>query len=337
MVSFASLLLFLVAVAFFTLLERKVLALIMLRRGPNKPSLIGLPTPFADAIKLLQKPFLCVTSSSLFFTRCSCLLSFIIPACLVSLVRFPSFAWDCGCTVLVILIWISLSVYALLAAGWGSNSKYSILGGTRCIAQSISYEVCLSLLLLTFCLFFSFTVLGLHVQWGLMLMAHSTSMLFLILLAETNRSPFDFAEGESELVSGYNVEYSGSGFVVLFLSEYLSIIFISLLTASLGGSGSYLSFSLLGLLLIFGFIWCRGTLPRFRYDQLISLSWKSLLPISLSSLSLFLLLYCPFFALKAHYYQVMYFIIDWLWFDLQCLHFFCFTSFQSVSFTFLLL
>jgi len=271
-VTFLTLLLLLVAVAFFTLLERKVLAYIMLRRGPNKPSLCGLLTPFADAVKLLQKPFLCPLTASCFLTRFACFLSFIIPACLVALVRFPSYSWECSYSVLVLLIWISLSVYALLAAGWGSNSKYSVLGGTRSIAQSISYEVCLSLLLLSFCLFSSFSVLGTHVHWGFILSSHIVLILFIILLAETNRSPFDFAEGESELVSGFNVEYSGSGFVVLFLSEYLSILFISLLSASLCGSGSFLSFTFLGLVLIFCFIWSRASLPRFRYDQLMMLS-----------------------------------------------------------------
>ena len=167
---------------------------------------------------------------------------------------------------------MSLSVYALLAAGWGSNSKYSTLGGTRCVAQSISFEVCISILLLSYCFFSSFNLFGLHISCGLLFCCHLFFVLLLILLAESNRSPFDFAEGESELVSGYNVEYSGSGFVVLFLSEYLSILFLSLLAGSLGGSGSWLSILLLGGIFIFFFIWCRGTLPRFRYDQLIALS-----------------------------------------------------------------
>ena len=167
---------------------------------------------------------------------------------------------------------MSLSVYALLAAGWGSNSKYSTLGGTRCIAQCISYEVCLTLLLLGFSILSSFSIFSIAPHWGFLLYAHLVLILFLVVLAETNRSPFDFAEGESELVSGYNVEYSGPGFVVLFLSEYLSILFISLLTGTLASDGSYFISTLLCLVLAFTFIWVRGTLPRFRYDQLMALS-----------------------------------------------------------------
>lgn len=116
-----------------------------------------------------------------------------------------------------------------MAAGWGSNSKYASLGGTRCIAQCISYEVVLSLLLFSFCLFSSLSLFEVRVHFGILLFPHLVFVLFLVLLAETNRSPFDFAEGESELVSGFNVEYSGPGFVILFLSEYLSILFICVL------------------------------------------------------------------------------------------------------------
>jgi len=170
-----------------------------------------------------------------------------------------------------VLVWISLSVYALLAAGWGSNSKYSTMGGTRCIAQCISYEVCLSLLLLCFCLLSSFQLFEVRSYFGFLLHAHLVLVLFLVVLAESSRSPFDFAEGESELVSGYNVEYSGPGFVLLFLSEYLSILFLSFMTSSLCLDGNYFCSILFCLFLAFCFIWARGTLPRFRYDQLISL------------------------------------------------------------------
>lgn len=166
---------------------------------------------------------------------------------------------------------MSLSVYALLAAGWGSNSKYSTLGGTRCIAQCISYEVCLSLLLLCFCLFSSYRLLLQKALRASLLSSHLTFILFIVVLAETNRSPFDFAEGESELVSGFNVEFAGSGFVLLFLSEYLSILFMSFMTACLASGSTSLSTFFLCLFLVFVFIWVRGTLPRFRYDQLISL------------------------------------------------------------------
>lgn len=297
MVSLISLLLLLVSVAFFTLLERKVLGYIILRRGPNKPSLTGWLVPFADALKLLTKPFIMPASGSNFLIHLACFLIFFIPSLLWIFILTSSPVWDWSYSLLSILVWISMSVYALLAAGWGSNSKYSTLGGTRCIAQCISYEVCLTILLLCFCLFTSFNLFNLQSHWGVLLFFHLILILYLVVLAETNRSPFDFAEGESELVSGYNVEYSGPGFVVLFLSEYLSILFISFLTGSMARNRSFFSSIFMCLVLAFTFIWVRGTLPRFRYDQLMALSWKSLLPVVLSSFLLLLVLYYQSFLL----------------------------------------
>jgi len=289
-VSLVSLLLLLVSVAFFTLIERKVLGYIILRRGPNKPAILGWLVPFADALKLLSKPFIIPASGSPFLIRLACFLIFFIPCLLWIFIVTSSPVWDWSYSLLSVLIWISMSVYALLAAGWGSNSKYSTLGGTRCIAQCISYEVCLTILLLCFCLFSGFNIFNKVTHWSCLLYFHLIVILYLVVLAETNRSPFDFAEGESELVSGYNVEYSGPGFVVLFLSEYLSILFISFLTGSLARDGSFYFSIFLCLGLAFSFIWVRGTLPRFRYDQLIALSWKSLLPVVLSSFVLLLVL-----------------------------------------------
>jgi len=271
-ISFVSLLLLLVAVAFFTLLERKVLSYIMLRRGPNKPSLLGLPTPFADALKLFTKPFNKPCSGSILLMYLSCFLFFIVPSLLWLFVCFISPVWDWSLSMLSVLVWSSLTVYALLASGWGSNSKYSTLGGTRCLAQCISYEVLLTLLFFAFSLFSSLNIFGLRIHWGLFLYIHLCFIFFLVLLAETNRSPFDFAEGESELVSGYNVEFSGPGFVILFLSEYLSILFSSFLLGSLFCNCSALHSVLASCFFSFSFIWVRGTLPRFRYDQLMALS-----------------------------------------------------------------
>jgi len=157
--TFLSLLSVLVAVGFFTLLERKVLSYIILRKGPNKPSLLGIFTPFADALKLFGKHFVLPTLSVNSLLLWSCRLSFLIPAILWSFIYLPSGSVDSQFTVVSLLIWISLSVYYVLAAGWGSNSKYAILGRTRCLAQCISYEVVFSVLLICYCLFFGFRFL----------------------------------------------------------------------------------------------------------------------------------------------------------------------------------
>jgi len=271
----------------------------MLRRGPNKPRLCGCLVPFADALKLLSKPLSTPCSSSPFLMNFACLAIFSVPSMLWLFIVVPSSVWSWAHSLLSILIWMSLSVYALLAAGWGSNSKYSTLGGTRSIATCISYEVCLTLLLISLCLFSSFNFFAAKTHCGLLLYPHLVLVLFLVVLAESNRSPFDFAEGESELVSGYNVEFSGPGFVLLFLSEYLSILFLSLLTGSVACDSSYFNSLLFSLLLAFTFIWARGTLPRYRYDQLIALSWKSLLPLVLSSFMWLLTLYYQPFCFES--------------------------------------
>jgi len=267
-----STLLLLVAVAFFTLLERKVLSYIMLRKGPNKPSFIGTITPFADALKLLSKPFIFPILGSPHLIVFSCLLSFLIPCLLFCFIYVPSLVWSFEFIVLGVLIWLSLSVYSLLSAGYGSNSKYSILGGLRSLAQCISYEVTLTTLLLCYCLFSTFRITHPQPFCFLVFHPHLCLLLFVIGLAETNRSPFDFAEGESELVSGYNVEYSGPGFVVLFLSEYLSILWMSSFISNLCTSSSFIFILLSAVFYAFVFIWARGSLPRLRYDQLMSLS-----------------------------------------------------------------
>ena len=189
-----------------------------------------------------------------------------------------------------LLVLISFSIFGLLMAGWASNSKYSVLGSTRCVAQSISYECCLSLGFLTIALFKTLDFLTVTPDFNLLLMLHVCGILYVVLLAESNRSPFDFAEGESELVSGYNVEYSGPFFVLLFLREYLSLLFLSFVSGALFTDGTYLLSLIFCLALSFLFIWVRGTLPRLRYDQLIKLCWKSLLPCVTFSYLLFLVI-----------------------------------------------
>jgi len=271
-------------------MERKVLGYLIFRKGPNKPSFSGLWVPFADALKLLAKLTIFPLASRPKVIVYSCFLLFLIPSGLWSHLKFPSQVNSFSLTLVCLLVLISFSIFGLLMAGWASNSKYSVLGSTRCVAQSISYECCLSLGFLTFALFNTLDFLTVSPTFNLLLMLHVCGILYVVLLAESNRSPFDFAEGESELVSGYNVEYSGSIFVLLFLSEYLSLLFLSYVAGSLFTDGSYLISLLSCLALSFLFIWVRGSLPRLRYDQLILLCWKSLLPIVTFSYILYLVI-----------------------------------------------
>lgn len=277
----------LVGVAFFTLFERKLLGYIQLRKGPNKVGMGGIFQPFADAIKLFTKEHLSPTYSNY--------LPFII-APIFSLglslyvwTRIPSNfnLISFNIRVLFFLCCVGIGVYSLLAAGWRSNSKYSLFGALRGVAQTISYEV--SLVLILICPL----IVTLGLEWGLFsffqkeiwfvfLFPTRSLIWFISCLAETNRTPFDFAEGESELVSGYNTEYRSGGFALIILAEYTRILLISFLfvVIFLGGVSS---FNLIpGFLLIsFLFVWVRGTLPRFRYDKLIYLAWKCFLPFSL--------------------------------------------------------
>lgn len=277
----------LVGVAFFTLFERKLLGYIQLRKGPNKVGFIGVLQPFADAIKLFSKEHLPPSYSNyLPFLLAPCFrlgLSLMVWASTPSLYNLLSFK----IRVLFFLCCMSLGVYSLLAAGWSSNSKYSLFGSLRGVAQTISYEVSLVLILIVpLLVIFSYEIqafTNFQADMWFALLFPANSIIWLIsCLAETNRTPFDFAEGESELVSGYNTEYRRGGFALLILGEYTRILFISFLFVLiyLGGRGGFL-FILKLLSLAFIFVWVRGTLPRFRYDKLIYLAWKSFLPFSL--------------------------------------------------------
>ena len=240
--------------AFYTLLERKVLGYIILRKGPNKPCFLGLVVPFADALKLITKFMVFPVLSCQRAMLCSCLILFMIPACLWSFLSIPSPSFFVTNSLLSILVLISLSVFGLLLAGWASNSKFSVLGSTRCVAQTISYEVCFSLLLLIWANTKSLVLFSCTVNFGLCIYGHLCLILFVVTLAETNRSPFDFAEGESELVSGYNVEFSGIGFTLLFLREYLSILFMSFICSNLYSNGSFFRSFLFWVFFLFTFV-----------------------------------------------------------------------------------
>nr|ASM82617.1 NADH dehydrogenase subunit 1 [Amphinemura sp. FS-2017] len=284
----------LVGVAFLTLLERKVLGYIQIRKGPNKVGFAGIPQPFCDAIKLFTKEqtypvlsnYLPYYFSPVFSLFLSLLVWMIIPY------GTGLYAFNLG--LIFFLACTSLGVYTVMIAGWSSNSNYALLGGLRAVAQTISYEVSLALILLSFVfLIMGYSVVGLtqyqESVWFLFLTFPLALSWFASCLAETNRTPFDFAEGESELVSGFNVEYSSGGFALIFLAEYASILFMSMLFCAifLGCDIYSLGFFVKLTFVSFMFIWARGTLPRFRYDKLMYLAWKSFLPLSLNYLFLF--------------------------------------------------
>nr|YP_010865941.1 NADH dehydrogenase subunit 1 [Furcatopanorpa longihypovalva]WGT92148.1 NADH dehydrogenase subunit 1 [Furcatopanorpa longihypovalva]WGT92161.1 NADH dehydrogenase subunit 1 [Furcatopanorpa longihypovalva]WGT92174.1 NADH dehydrogenase subunit 1 [Furcatopanorpa longihypovalva] len=285
----------LVGVAFLTLLERKVLGYIQIRKGPNKVGFMGIPQPFSDAIKLFTKeqtyPIMSNYVSYYFSPIFSLFLSLMVWLIMPYFMNLYTF----NLGLLFFLCCTSLGVYTVMIAGWSSNSNYALLGGLRAVAQTISYEVSLSLILLSFVfLISSYKLMNfMNYQtfiWFFFITFPLALSWFASCLAETNRTPFDFAEGESELVSGFNVEYSSGGFALIFLAEYASILFMSMLYCVIFLGCDLMSFMFFIKLtfLSFLFIWVRGTLPRFRYDKLMYLAWKSFLPLSLNYLIFFM-------------------------------------------------
>nr|CDN96552.1 NADH dehydrogenase subunit 1 [Pandarus rhincodonicus] len=273
----------LVNVAFVTLLERKILGYSQVRKGPNKVSFLGLLQPFSDAIKLFAKEI-----GSFVFVNWG--VYFLAPVIGISVslgmwglysMEYTQGAWEVSWMGLLFLM--GISVYPLFLMGWGSNCIYSFVGGVRGIAQVISYEVVFTLLVFLMMLLGSSLSLTSSMSFSgyFSLFCFSPLLLgmwFMVGMAETNRTPFDFSEGESELVSGFNTEYGGSSFALIFMAEYASIIFlcslISLFIFCSSGVMFYLSVSV-GC---YVWVWVRATYPRHRYDLLMMLCWKSLLP-----------------------------------------------------------
>lgn len=279
----------LLAVAFFTLLERKGLGYFQLRKGPNKVGLIGLPQPLADAVKLFRKELVKPTLVNVFpFLICPFIRLFLA---LVLWILYNNY-FICsigGLSLLLFLCVSSLGVYRVIGAGWFSNSKYALLGSVRAVAQSISYEVSISLILLSCLVLVGRISLRVVIKYQFYVWIFFVNFLIMLIwfvscVAETHRAPFDFAEGESELVSGFNIEYGGVGFAVLFIAEYGNILFISVLVVSLFFGGIIfvrvygIGLCLLVRLVAWLFIWVRARYPRYRYDLLIYLIWKSYLP-----------------------------------------------------------
>lgn len=286
----------LLAVAFLTLVERKVLGYIQLRKGPNIVGPYGLLQPIADAVKLFTKePLRPLTSSiSIFILAPILALSLALTIWIPLPMPYPLININLG--VLFILAMSSLAVYSILWSGWASNSKYALIGALRAVAQTISYEVTLAIILLSILLINgSFTLSTLIITqehiW-LIFPAWPLAMIwFISTLAETNRAPFDLTEGESELVSGFNVEYAAGPFALFFLAEYANIIIINILTTILFFGAFHnpflpelysINFTIKTLLLTISFLWIRASYPRFRYDQLIHLLWKNFLPLTLA-------------------------------------------------------
>nr|YP_009020455.1 NADH dehydrogenase subunit 1 [Engaeus cunicularius]CDN85544.1 NADH dehydrogenase subunit 1 [Engaeus cunicularius] len=284
----------LVGVAFVTLLERKILGYIQIRKGPNKLGILGLLQPFSDAVKLFMKEQTFPKLSNFFPYYLSPVFSLFISLILWSVLPFDFGMLSLEMGVLFFLCCLSLGVYPLMAAGWSSNCKYSLLGSLRGVAQTISYEVSLALVLLSYIFLVggfnlvSFSYFQEYI-WFFWLTFPLSVIWFSSCLAEMNRTPFDFAEGESELVSGFNTEYSSGGFVLIFMAEYASILFMSsvYVVLSLGGTLESILFYFKLVLVSFAFIWVRGTLPRLRYDKLMYMAWKSFLPLALNYLIFF--------------------------------------------------
>lgn len=285
----------LIAVAYLTLAERKFLGYSQNRKGPNIVGLYGLLQPLADGAKLFMKETIIPNHVSLVIYLFSPVLALILGLlvwCILPLGN-QNFFTDNFMSLVVVLALGSIGVYAILMSGWGSNSKYAFIGSLRAAAQMISYEVSLGLILMGLIIisnsvdFLEIINSQIIFGWLLVPLLPAGFMYLVSGVAETNRAPFDLTEGESELVSGFNIEYPGMTFALFFLAEYAHIIFtgfifsILFLGGWLGNFPAFMNLSLKASFIVMFFIWIRTSFPRFRYDQLMHLIWKSYLPSSL--------------------------------------------------------
>ena len=298
------------AVAFYTYFERKVIGAMQIRIGPNKVGPLGLIQPFADVLKLLIKEIILPANANKFLFVLAPVIALAPALAAWAVIPFNDFLVlaDVDAGLLYVLALTSLGVYGIIIAGWASNSKYAFLGAMRAAAQAVSYESAMGfalvgVLILSGSLNLREIVLaqqGGIFDWYWFPLLPLFVIYMISGLAETNRAPFDVAEGESEIVAGFHVEYSGSTFAVFFLAEYANMILISALTAILFaggwlspfqgipvlgdtilGEGSIFWFLAKTIVFMFMFLWYRATFPRYRYDQIMRLGWKVLIPITL--------------------------------------------------------
>ena len=292
----------LLAIAFLTLAERKVMASMQRRKGPSVVGILGLLQPIADGLKLLVKEPVKPSSANLVIFLFAPVLTFLLSQVAWAVIPFSEnlVLADLNVGLLYVFAVSSLGVYGIILAGWSSNSKYAFLGSLRSAAQMVSYEVSIGLILITvlICvgsLNLTEIVMAQEKIWFCVPLFPLAIMFFISCLAETNRAPFDLPEAEAELVAGYNVEYSSMGFALFFLGEYANMIVMSSLCTIffLGGWLPLFNFAIFYwiprtfwfgvkiIFFLFAFVWVRAAYPRYRYDQLMRLGWKVLLPLSL--------------------------------------------------------
>jgi len=295
----------LLAVAYFTVSERKIMGAIQRRKGPNVIGFIGLLQALADGLKLFVKETILPSNSNLGVFLMAPVLSFLLSIVSWAVIPFSHkvvFA-DINLGILYLFVLSSLNVYGIVLAGWSSNSKYAFLGALRSAAQMISYEISIGFILLSIAvcvgsLNLSQIILSQSEIWFIVPLFPLFVMFYVCMLAETNRHPFDLPEAEAELVSGYNVEYSSMTFALFFLAEYSNMLLMSALSSVLFLGGwqplfdmfpfnflpNSLWFSLKVIIGAIFFIVTRATLPRYRYDQLMYLGWKTFLPFAIGYL-----------------------------------------------------
>jgi NADH-quinone oxidoreductase subunit H len=283
-------------VAYLTLAERKVIGFMQVRIGPNRVGYFGLLQPIADGIKLLFKEIILPTKANKFLFMLGPVLAIAPALAAWAVVPFDLnlVLADIDAGLLYILAMTSVTVYGVIIAGWASNSKYAFLGSMRSAAQIVSYEIAMGFALVGVLMSagsLNLAQSGGFWQWYMWPLFPLFMVYFISAVAETNRAPFDVAEGESEIVAGFHVEYSGMAFAIFFLAEYANMILVSMLAALmfLGGWLSPLPFLPDGFpwllikvaLMLFFFLWFRATFPRYRYDQIMRLGWKVFIPITL--------------------------------------------------------